>query len=60
MLETVIYPLLRHSLQWLGAYVAVTSYASGEDVELAIGVMMSLSAVLWSICKRTEVSSCQH
>lgn len=55
MLETVLYPLLRHSLQWLGAYVAITSYASGATVELAIGVMVSISVVLWSICK-----SCQH
>lgn len=60
MFETVIYPLLRHGLQWFGAYLVATNYASDATIEVIIGAALSLSVVLWSICKKKGLSLCQH
>lgn len=52
--ESILIPIIRHTLQFVGAGAVF----SGDELNMIVGGIVSLIAVSWGICKRRGYSIC--
>lgn len=60
MWESLVQPILRHTMQAVGAYWVTSGAVAQSDVDVVIGALLSIAAVGWGICKRKGIKLCQH
>ena len=58
--ESVILPVLRHAMQAGGSVLATTGVINANDMESVVGILVSLAAVAWGICRRRGIRVCQY
>ena len=58
--ESVILPVLRHAMQAGGSVLATTGVINANDMESVVGILVSLAAVAWGICRRRGIRACQY
>ena len=58
--ESPIMPIVRHVMQAGGSILATSGVMTEDDVRGMVGILISLVAVAWGVCRRRGVKLCQY